>query len=72
MNTQKYVQKLKIAFMSMLFLAGSMAQAEGCSNRGVLDNRYCDENKDMVADAPQDSKNYKNPPDFCKFHPKKA
>ncbi len=61
MKTTKYVQKLKMGIMGMLLLAGSIAQAENCSNRGVLDNRYCDDNKDMVADAPKDAKKYKNP-----------
>jgi phosphonate transport system substrate-binding protein len=39
---------------------GSSAQ-ESCANRGDLDAQYCDVNKDMVADAPTDSKRFKNP-----------
>jgi phosphonate transport system substrate-binding protein len=33
-------------------LALSVAPAQACSNRGELDEAYCDENKDLVADAP--------------------
>ncbi|MCP4970802.1 MAG: phosphate/phosphite/phosphonate ABC transporter substrate-binding protein, partial [Arcobacter sp.] len=45
----------------MLLLVGSLVQADNCSNRGVLDNRYCAENHDMVSDAPKDAANYKDP-----------
>jgi phosphonate transport system substrate-binding protein len=34
---------------------------ESCSNRGELDALYCDENRDLVADAPKDPKKRKNP-----------
>jgi len=37
------------------------AQADDCKNRGELDAMYCDENKDLVADTPKDSKRWKNP-----------
>jgi phosphonate transport system substrate-binding protein len=33
-------------------LALSVAPAQACSNRGELDEAYCDENKDLVADVP--------------------
>jgi len=61
MKTTNYVQKLKMGLMGMLLLAGSLAQADNCSNRGVLDNKFCDENHDMVADAPKNAADYKNP-----------
>jgi phosphonate transport system substrate-binding protein len=32
-----------------------------CKNRGQLDTLYCDENNDLVADAPKDQKNWKDP-----------
>src|SRR5262249_23992195 len=35
--------------------------ADACKNRGELDNMYCDENKDLVADPPTDPKRWKNP-----------
>ena len=37
------------------------AQAQDCKNRGDLDPQYCDENGDLVADAPKDPKKFKNP-----------
>ena len=49
-----------------LALAGATAAlpvlgADACKNRGELDTMYCDANNDMVADAPMDSKKWKNP-----------
>jgi phosphonate transport system substrate-binding protein len=40
-----------LAFGASL-LALSVAPAQACSNRGELDEAYCDENKDLVADVP--------------------
>src|SRR5688572_6927787 len=37
------------------------AQTDDCKHRGQLDTMYCDENKDLVADTPKDSKRLKNP-----------
>ncbi|MGD9846324.1 MAG: phosphate/phosphite/phosphonate ABC transporter substrate-binding protein [Variibacter sp.] len=36
----------------MSLLALGVAPAQACSNRGELDEAYCDENKDLVADVP--------------------
>ena len=44
-----------------LLLTAGMAQADDCSNRGVLDDKYCDENQDLVADSPKDSKDWRDP-----------
>jgi phosphonate transport system substrate-binding protein len=35
--------------------------ADACKNRGELDAMYCDDNDDMVADSPTDTKQWKNP-----------
>src|SRR5579862_3025144 len=43
-----------------LFMTGAWA-ADTCKFRGDLDTVYCDENQDMVADAPTDAKKWKNP-----------
>ena len=52
-----------IRFTSALLLAAAIAPAwaQDCKNRGDLDPMYCDENADMVADAPTDPKKFKNP-----------
>ncbi len=39
----------------------AFAQADACKNRGQLDTLYCDDNNDLVADAPKDPKNWKDP-----------
>lgn len=48
------------ACVALLVSTGAFAQ-DDCKNRGELDTNYCDENKDLVADAPKDAKKYKNP-----------
>lgn len=54
------------AFRAFVFLVGTMlagsalAQAP-CANRGDLDQRYCDEDGDLVADRPKDPKAWQNP-----------
>jgi phosphonate transport system substrate-binding protein len=47
-------------FAALLFATGAVAQ-EDCKSRGELDATYCDENRDLVADAPKDAKRLKNP-----------
>jgi phosphonate transport system substrate-binding protein len=46
----------------MAFTPQAQAQsADQCSHRGQLDTQYCDENKDLVADAPKDPKKWRDP-----------
>lgn len=43
-------------------MVANLAYAAGdCKNRGTLDEMYCDENMDLVADAPKDPKDWKDP-----------
>lgn len=47
-----------------IFVVVGVARAyaqDACAHRGDLDSAYCDENKDLVADRPRDSKRLKNP-----------
>ncbi len=44
-----------------LAAAGAQA-AETCRHRGDLDERYCDEDNDLVADTPKDPRQWKDPP----------
>ena len=44
-----------------LFSSTAFAQADACKNRGQLDTLYCDDNNDLVADAPKDPKKWKDP-----------
>lgn len=50
-----------IALIFGLASVTAFAQADDCKHRGELDTRYCDENKDLVADTPKDAKRWKNP-----------
>jgi phosphonate transport system substrate-binding protein len=49
-----------LVFAIMAATSGALAQ-DTCSNRGQLDTNYCDENKDLVADAPKDPKRWRDP-----------
>ena len=44
-----------------LLNASSVYAQADCKNRGDLDALYCDDNKDLVADAPTDARRHKNP-----------
>lgn len=50
-----------LTFMVACSFAATFAAAEDCKNRGTLDEMYCDENNDLVADAPKDPKDWKDP-----------
>ncbi len=53
--------------LCLLALTGGLAgpaavlAQDSCKSRGELDQSYCDENHDLVADAPRDVKKLKNP-----------
>src|SRR5215510_3781993 len=55
------------AVLSVVVLSGpvaadhAVAQGDTCKNRGQLDTLYCDDNNDLVADAPTDPKKWKDP-----------
>src|SRR5712691_4205012 len=50
------------ALLTIAMLAGgATASAQECRNRGQLDTLYCDENNDLVADAPADPRKWKDP-----------
>lgn len=44
-----------------LQLSIAFAEENLCTNRGALDERYCDENHDLVADSPKDPTLWRNP-----------
>ena len=44
-----------------LAYSGIAAAQTDCSNRGALDQQYCDENRDLVADAPSNPDELRNP-----------
>src|SRR5262245_58056524 len=50
------------AAMAALATSGAArAQADQCKQRGQLDTLYCDEDGDLVADAPKDPKKWRDP-----------
>ncbi|MFM2084798.1 MAG: hypothetical protein RLY95_1616 [Pseudomonadota bacterium] len=58
----KLLKSLLTAVALLAFAQASFAQpTAACTNRGDLDNLYCDANKDLVADAPTDKSKWKNP-----------
>jgi phosphonate transport system substrate-binding protein len=56
------MMKKIVAFLATFsLLTGFAYGADDCTNRGTLDERYCDENMDLVADSPKDPKEWKDP-----------
>ncbi|MFZ9136867.1 MAG: phosphate/phosphite/phosphonate ABC transporter substrate-binding protein [Hylemonella sp.] len=54
------LKRLAVFILALAAVCLAWAQ-DSCSHRGDLDKLYCDENKDLVADAPKDPKKLKNP-----------
>lgn len=54
------MKKIFALVVLMLSMSG-LAAADNCTNRGTLDEMYCDENMDLVADAPKDKNEWKDP-----------
>ncbi|CCN35625.1 putative Phosphonate ABC transporter,periplasmic [Vibrio nigripulchritudo SO65] len=56
---------MKLAYKGLLIatslLLPSVALADTCNHKGVLDDRYCDENNDLVADTPKNKDNWRDP-----------
>jgi phosphonate transport system substrate-binding protein len=50
-----------LAVASLTAIASAALAQDACKNRGDLDELYCDENKDLVADPPKDAKKFKTP-----------
>src|ERR1051325_1219757 len=48
------------AIVGALPTTNTLAQ-DDCKHRGQLDTLYCDENNDLVADAPKDTKKWRDP-----------
>jgi phosphonate transport system substrate-binding protein len=62
--TKACMRPLAAALFGVLlyaFAAAPAAAQEECKNRGQLDTLYCDENGDLVADAPKDKSKWKDP-----------
>jgi phosphonate transport system substrate-binding protein len=57
--THRLFGALMVAGFAMV--AASPAWAQECKNRGELDEMYCDEDKDLVADPPKDASKFKDP-----------
>jgi len=56
---------MKICVKGLLIVSSllfpSITMASECASRGVLDDRYCDENMDLVADTPKDPSDWSDP-----------
>jgi phosphonate transport system substrate-binding protein len=50
-----------IAAVAVAFSAGTALAQDTCKNRGQLDDRYCDDNGDLVADVPADPAKQRDP-----------
>lgn len=54
---------INVFIISLFMLTANIAQAgeELCSNTGVLDSKYCDDDRDLVADTPKDPSQWRDP-----------
>ncbi|RTZ39995.1 phosphate/phosphite/phosphonate ABC transporter substrate-binding protein [Candidimonas sp. SYP-B2681] len=52
---------LASAFLAILGASSATYAQDSCTNRGDLDNMYCDANNDLVADTPTDPAKLKTP-----------
>ena len=53
-----------VGFAGSIFLiggAGNLAASDECQNRGDLDLRYCDDDRDLLADTPKNSSQWIDP-----------
>ena len=50
-----------IASIAFASAYSTVIHAQSCSYRGELDANYCDENRDLVADAPMNPNKFKDP-----------
>jgi len=55
------ISLVALGALGLLILATPGAQADECKSRGTLDTLYCDEDGDLVADAPRDPKKWRDP-----------
>ena len=55
------MQKWMAGALVAAAFAATGAHAQACSNRGDLDERFCDEDKNLIADLPKDAKQWQNP-----------
>jgi phosphonate transport system substrate-binding protein len=51
----------RLIVLTVVALAAAPAADAQCANRGALDALYCDEDRDLVADAPKDPQKLVNP-----------
>jgi phosphonate transport system substrate-binding protein len=60
-NDTRWLGAAAVALMSAWFMATPVLAQGTCAHRGELDTLYCDENKDLVADAPKEAGKWKDP-----------
>lgn len=48
-------------FLAAMISLPSVGMAQECEHRGMLDPRFCDEDRDLVADPPKDASRFRDP-----------
>jgi phosphonate transport system substrate-binding protein len=64
MTIQRLARLIAGAFVAVLASCAATAgwaQADACKSRGQLDTLYCDDDGDLVADAPKDARKWRDP-----------
>ncbi len=60
-SATRWFAPVALAALAGSMLTGGTAAAQQCRNRGQLDTLYCDNDNDLVADAPTDPRKWKDP-----------
>lgn len=58
---RRWLACLSLAALALLVLLPVAGAADDCKHRGTLDELYCDEDRDLVADPPKDAKKWRDP-----------
>lgn len=61
MATPRMLVATLVVLLSLALPGVASSSAEACKSRGSLDQLYCDEDGDLVADPPKDPKKLRNP-----------
>src|SRR5688572_24346625 len=61
MTTKRMVMAALACLVTLALWAETAAAQGACAKRGDLDQRYCDEDGDLLADRPKDPKAWQNP-----------
>ena len=61
-SLSRWIAAGALSAVALVVMSPATHAADACKFRGDLDQRYCDEDRDLIADPPKDPKRLKDPP----------